>query len=207
MVRKREFVISLDLGTSTSTTRTTGDRLTLLYSHFTTSNYTHCCTIISLTTRSRMVAERNAVRFEKEQDSRKCMTGDAGERSSRMLGWDGEVHTYFSQARRAQQYVEGTKIQECYLCGPRLEAQLTGRAESAVEDMQARLAVPGAWRGNTAALPQDTLCQDCTPRHGLSLTGFFYKLKRKKYEPMASLYTIQKRMHQGKTSSGKTATY
>ena len=40
---------------------------------------------------------------------------------------------YFSYARRARQFVEGTNIQERYLCGPRLEAQLTGRAESAVE--------------------------------------------------------------------------
>ena len=34
VVRKREFVISLDFGTSISTTRTIGDRLTLLYLHF-----------------------------------------------------------------------------------------------------------------------------------------------------------------------------
>ena len=33
VVRNREFVISFDFGSSTSTTRTTGDRLTLLYLH------------------------------------------------------------------------------------------------------------------------------------------------------------------------------
>ena len=32
-----------------------------------------------------------------------------------------------------RQHVEGNKIQELYLCGPRHEAQLTGRAEFAVE--------------------------------------------------------------------------
>ena len=53
VVRKREFVISLDLGTYTSMTRTAGDRLTLLYLHLTTRSYIHCCTIIRLTTRTR----------------------------------------------------------------------------------------------------------------------------------------------------------
>ena len=58
VTRKREFVISLDLGTSTSTTRTAGDRLTLLYLHLTTLYYVHCCTIISLTTRTNIVGRR-----------------------------------------------------------------------------------------------------------------------------------------------------
>ena len=63
-----------------------------------------------------MVAERTAVRFEKEQDSRKYMTGDAGERSSRVPGWDGEADTCFSFARRARQHVQETKTLERYLC-------------------------------------------------------------------------------------------
>ena len=39
----------------------------------------------------------------------------------------GEADAYFSFARRARQYVEGRKKQERCLCGPRLEAQLTGQ--------------------------------------------------------------------------------
>ena len=94
-------------------------------------------------TRFRMVVERTAVRFEKEQDSRKYMTRDVGERYSRIPGWDGDADTHFSNASCARQFVEGTKIQERYLCGPGLEAQLTGRAESAVGGcrVQARLDV------------------------------------------------------------------
>ena len=186
---------ALTLCTRTSTTRTVGDRLTLLYSHLTISYYIHRCTINSLTTRTRKVAERTAVRFDKEQYSLKTETKDGGERSSRIPGWDGEADTYFSYARRARQFVEGTKIQERYLCGPRLEAQLTG--ESAVEGcrpgwlstkleaqltgragVQARLAVHGAWRGNTAAFPQDTLCQACTTRHGFSSAGVLLQVKK-----------------------------
>ena len=88
VVRKRQLVISLA-----------------------TLFYVHCCTLISLTTRTRMVADRNAVRFGKEQVSRKYMTRDAGERSSCVPGWDGEADTYFSYARRARQFVEGPRIQ------------------------------------------------------------------------------------------------
>ena len=65
-------------------------------------------TLTSFTARQRMVAERTAVRFEKEQDARKYMTKDAGERSSRIPGWDREADAYFSCARRARQDVERT---------------------------------------------------------------------------------------------------
>ena len=93
-----------------------------------------------------MVAELTAVRFEREKDSLKKTTRDAGDtdRSSSILRLEGEAETYFSHATRAWQHVKGTKTQERHLCGPRLEAQLTGRAESAIEGVQVRMAVPGA---------------------------------------------------------------
>ena len=118
-----------------------------------------------------MVAERTAVRFEREQDSRKYMTGDAGERYSRIPGW-------------ARQLDEGTKIQERYHSGPRLEAQLTGRAESAVEKC--------GWLSHEygmetfAALSQDTLRQACITRHGILPAGVLLQVKKEKYEPMTS---------------------
>ena len=55
----------------TSTTRTAGDQLTLLHAHTIILYYVLWYRIICLTTRTRMVAERTAVRFDKEQDSRK----------------------------------------------------------------------------------------------------------------------------------------
>ena len=116
-----------------------------------------------------MVAERTAVRFEREQDSWTYMTGDAGERCARIPGWNREADTYFSCARRARQFVEGTEKQERYLCGPRLEAQLTGRI--CRRGVQARLVVPSAWRANIAAVCQDRLRQACITRHGITLAG------------------------------------
>ena len=48
-------------------------------------------------------------------------------------GWDGDPKTWRTYRRKALQYQEGTKWEDRYLCGPRLEAKLTGRAEVAVE--------------------------------------------------------------------------
>ena len=67
-----------------------------------------------------MVAAWTAVRFDEEHDSRKYMTGDAGERSSRIPGWDGQADTYFLYARRARQYVEGTKYRNVIFVDPDL---------------------------------------------------------------------------------------
>ena len=76
----------------------------------------------------------------------------------------------------------GTKIQERHQCGLRLEAQLTGRAESAVEGF---------------ALPQDTLCSACAPQHGSHVNAFFWKLKKEEAGTDGLLrYTIQKREYQ-----------
>ena len=100
-----------------------------------------------------------------------------------------EKPTHFSYARRARQFVEGTKIQERYLCGPGLEAQLTGRAESAVEGCR-----PG-WLSTEHGVETllrffRTRCAKLTlPDMGSHLQASFYKLKRKKYEPMATWST------------------
>ena len=45
--------------------------------------------------------------------------------------WDGNPATFLSYTRKARRYVETTKKSERYLCGPRLESRLTGRAETA----------------------------------------------------------------------------
>ena len=46
--------------------------------------------------------------LKKSKDALKYMTKDAGEKSSRIPGWDREADAYFSCARRARQDVEGT---------------------------------------------------------------------------------------------------
>ena len=109
-------------------------------------------------------------------------TGDAGDRepSSRFPGRD------LLHVRRARQYVEGTKIQERYLCGPRHEAQLTGRAESGFEECR-----PG-WMSREHGV--ETLLRFFrTPCAKLALPDVeshgqasFHTLKRKKHELLVS---------------------
>ena len=80
-------------------------------------------------------------------------------------------------------------MQERYLCGSRVEAQLPGRAESAVEGCR-----PG-WLSQEHG--EETLLRflrtHCAKLAlsdlGSHLQALFYKLKRKKYEPMASWCT------------------
>ena len=86
---------------------------------------------------------------------------------------------YFSHARRGRQYVEETEIQARYLCGPRLEAQLTSRGWLSQEHgVEALLRFLRTHCANLAL-----------PDMGSHLWAYFYKLKRKKYEPMASWCT------------------
>ena len=59
------------------------------------------------------------------------MTGTTGKQVA--PAWDGDPKTWRTYRRRALQYQEATKYSERYLCGPRLEMRLTGRAEIAVE--------------------------------------------------------------------------
>ncbi|CAK0792581.1 unnamed protein product [Prorocentrum cordatum] len=56
---------------------------------------------------------------------------DLGHGPFQVPGWDGDPKTWRTYRRKALQYQEGTKRQDRYLCGPRLEAKLTGRAEVA----------------------------------------------------------------------------
>ena len=98
---------------------------------------------------------------------------------------------YFSNARRARQYVEVTEIQERYLYGPRLEAQLTGRGWLSPEHgVEALLRFLRTHCANLALPDMDS-----------HLWAFFYKLKKKEVCTNDKLeYTIQKRIHPGLTN-------
>ena len=132
---KRVCYLHSHSGTLTSTTRTPGELLTLL-----------CFFILYIHIFVTQIRVGLLSALKESKIHGKYMTGDAGQRSSRVPGWDGEADTYFSNARRARQFVEGTKIQERYLCGPRLEAQLNGRAESAVEGCRPGCPTSMAWK-------------------------------------------------------------
>ena len=121
------------------------------------------------------------------------MTRDAGERFSRIPVVNGDADACFSFARRARQYVEGIKKQERYLCGPRLEAQLIGRA--AVEGCRPRWFSKERGVEILLRFMKTHSAQLALPDLGSHLQGFFFKLKREKYEPMASWSTRYRSEH------------
>ncbi|CAK0903376.1 unnamed protein product, partial [Prorocentrum cordatum] len=98
--------------------------------------------------------------------------------------WDGDPKTWRTYRRKALQYQEGTKREDRYLCGPRLEAKLTGRAEIAVERCKAGwLSRPDGVERLLAWLER-RCSRQAVPDVGQELETFLIKTKRRKLEPM-----------------------
>ncbi|CAK0870312.1 unnamed protein product [Prorocentrum cordatum] len=98
--------------------------------------------------------------------------------------WDGDPKTWRTHRRKALQYQEGTKREDRYLCGPRLEAKLTGRAEIAVERCKAGwLSRPDGVERLLAWLER-RCSRQAVPDVGQELETFLIKTKRRKLEPM-----------------------
>ena len=99
-------------------------------------------------------------------------------------GWDGDPKTWRTYRRKALQYQEGMKREDRYLCGPRLEAKLTGRAEVAVERCKAGwLSRPDGVERLLAWLER-RCSRQAVPDVGQELETFLIKAKRRKQEPM-----------------------
>ncbi|CAK0895531.1 unnamed protein product, partial [Prorocentrum cordatum] len=98
--------------------------------------------------------------------------------------WDGDPKTWRTYRRKALQYQEGTKREDRYLCGPRLEAKLTSRAEIAVERCKAGwLSRPDGVERLLAWLER-RCSRQAVPDVGQELETFLIKTKRRKLEPM-----------------------
>ena len=61
------------------------------------------------------------------------MPSTGGGYRDKVPSWDGDPKTWRTYRLQALRYQEGTKWEDRYLCGPRLEARLTARAEATVE--------------------------------------------------------------------------
>ena len=91
--------------------------------------------------------------------------------------WDGDPSTFLVYAKRARRYVETTRKSERYLCGPRLESRLTGRAEAATERCR------GGWLSDDQGVErllaylQAKVGRQAEPDAGARLTNFFFKVR------------------------------
>ena len=187
---KRVCHLLVHLGTQTSTTRTLGDLLTFL-----------CLFLINIILHTLIHKYQSYDTFQDGSGADPL----SALKESKIHGHtcqetlENDIHVFLDGMEKPthifrMQDVLGSLVREPryrkrYLCGPRLEAQLTGREESAVE---------GCWPGwqstehGVEALLRflRTHCAKLAlPDMGSHLQAFFHKLKRKKYEPMATWST------------------
>ncbi|CAK0836529.1 unnamed protein product [Prorocentrum cordatum] len=105
-------------------------------------------------------------------------------RGDKVPGWDGDPKTWRTYRRKALQYQEGTKRQNRYLCGPRLEARLTGRAEVAAERCKSGWLSIDDGVERLLAWLERRCSRQAVPDVGQELETFLIKPRRRKLEPM-----------------------
>ena len=88
--------------------------------------------------------------------------------------------------RKARRYLEATKRQERYLCGPRLESRLTHKAETAVERCRPGWLSDDDGVERLLAFLEWKCARQAVPDVGSRLTSFFFKLRRRKGEHMSA---------------------
>ena len=98
--------------------------------------------------------------------------------------WDGDPKTWRTYRRKALQYQEGTKIKDRYLCGPRLETNLIGRAEVAVERCRPGWLSRADGAERLIAYLERRCSRQAVPDVGQELETFLIKTKRRKLAPM-----------------------
>ena len=100
--------------------------------------------------------------------------------------WDGSPATWAEFKRSALLYVQSTKYENRYLCGPRLAAELTGPARASITHKRSTwLAAPDGVEKLLLHL-QSAISEPILPEVGNALRAYFRQLKRKKGETMTA---------------------
>ena len=98
--------------------------------------------------------------------------------------WDGDPKTWQTYKRKALQCQEGTEQEDRYLCGPRLMAKLTDRAETAVERCKPTSLARADGVETLLAWLERRCSRQAVPEVGQELEKFLMKTKRWQMEPM-----------------------
>ena len=112
------------------------------------------------------------------------MPSTSGDHREKVPSWDGDPKTWRTYRRKALQYQECTKREDRYLCGPRLEARLTGRAEVAVERCTSGWLSRADGAERLMAWLERRCSRQAVPDVGQELETFLLKTRRRKLEPM-----------------------
>ena len=100
--------------------------------------------------------------------------------------WDGSPSTWAEYRRAALLYVQTTKWENRYLCGPRLAAELSGPAKASIANKRA------SWLSNEQGVDrllrhlQEVISEPILPEVGNALRSYFRQLRRRKGETMTA---------------------
>ena len=100
--------------------------------------------------------------------------------------WDGNPSTFLTYEKKALLYKETTKKSERYLCGPRLETRLQGKAAAATERCRT------GWLSDEGGVERllnylrTKVARQALPDAGSRLTNFFFKVRRRRGETMTA---------------------
>ena len=102
--------------------------------------------------------------------------------------WDGDITTFDQFAEDTFWYVEGTDVSKRYLCGPRIAARLTNDAETALGTRKRKTGWLSRSDGAFKLLDflKTRVAKQALPDVGDRLEAFFFRLRHRKGESMAS---------------------
>ena len=107
------------------------------------------------------------------------------------MGW-GPVHMWTTYRRSALLFVESTKWENRYLCGPRLASELTGPAKASIASKKP------TWLSHENGVArllkhlQEVISEPILPEVGNALRSYFRTLRRKKGETITSFCVMHR---------------
>ena len=100
--------------------------------------------------------------------------------------WSGDPATWEEYRRAALLYVQATKWENRYLCGPRLASELTGAAKAAITNKKASWLACDDGVARLLRHLQEVVSEPVLPEVGNALRGYFKTLRRKRGETITA---------------------
>ncbi|CAK9013026.1 Two pore calcium channel protein 1B (Voltage-dependent calcium channel protein TPC1B) (NtTPC1B), partial [Durusdinium trenchii] len=106
--------------------------------------------------------------------------------SGRASGWNGDPSTWLEFKQAARLYVASTKIESRYTCGPKIAAELSGAAKTAIMGKKAHWLSDASGVETLLKHLQVTIGEPALPEVGNFLRLYFKTLRRQKGESMTA---------------------
>lgn len=101
-------------------------------------------------------------------------------------GWSGDPSTWLEFKQAARLYVASTKVENRYTCGPKIAAELTGAAKTAITGKRSTWLSDASGAETLLQYLQSTIGEPALPEVGNFMRQYFKVLKRKRGEAMTA---------------------